>query len=314
MGQTASKRADSSPLTSENNLHRFQSNSAWGKTDVLVSSFVDHFDVKVKSETSVSGWVLKEERTNRTLSKGGQNPANQLGFRVANSFHDSYRLTLFLNIDREQVPIALSLSAPKDMNKDSSENIDDFQDNPDQPYNNMVKTFYEKAVKSYSKGDKLHALSFLKKAEELDPLQSQVQSLLEKIQSLSETHRDMLDIAKDDFNKGKKEEALAKLNDYLKGNPNNEEALELKDKIEGQIHDLKTRKNAGAKVKKTSTLNNNDRQSQADEAYNLGLESYRKDDFVSAKRFWEETLQIQPNHQQARRNLDRLKVEHPELK
>ncbi|HUO57909.1 MAG TPA: hypothetical protein VMV05_07000, partial [bacterium] len=55
-----------------------------------------------------------------------------------------------------------------------------------------------------------------------------------------------------------------------------------------------------------------DQQSKADEAYNLGLESYRKEDYVSAKKFWEETLQFQPNHPQARRNLDRLKDEHPE--
>jgi tetratricopeptide (TPR) repeat protein len=55
-------------------------------------------------------------------------------------------------------------------------------------------------------------------------------------------------------------------------------------------------------------------QSKADEVYNLGLESYRKEDYASAKKFWEETLELQPNHLQARRNLERLREEHPELK
>jgi tetratricopeptide (TPR) repeat protein len=54
-----------------------------------------------------------------------------------------------------------------------------------------------------------------------------------------------------------------------------------------------------------------DRQAKADEAYNLGLDSYRKDDYVSAKKFWEQTLQIDPQYIQAQQNLDRLNQEHP---
>ena len=57
-----------------------------------------------------------------------------------------------------------------------------------------------------------------------------------------------------------------------------------------------------------------DNQAQADQSYNLGLESYGKGDYAAAKNYWEETLQFQPNHLQAQRNLDRLKDEHPELK
>ena len=57
-----------------------------------------------------------------------------------------------------------------------------------------------------------------------------------------------------------------------------------------------------------------DTEAKADEAYNLGLESYRKDDFVNAKKFWQETLEIDPRNLQAKRNLDRLLEVHPDLK
>ena len=35
--------------------------------------------------------------------------------------------------------------------------------------------------------------------------------------------------------------------------------------------------------------------------HNLGLDSYQKDDFVSAKKFWQEALKIDPKYLQARR-------------
>jgi len=56
-----------------------------------------------------------------------------------------------------------------------------------------------------------------------------------------------------------------------------------------------------------------ERKAKADEAYNLGLDSYRKDDFVSAKKFWEEALKIDSQYIQAQQNLDRLNQEHPGL-
>lgn len=57
-----------------------------------------------------------------------------------------------------------------------------------------------------------------------------------------------------------------------------------------------------------------DSQAEADETYNLGLESYRNGDLANAVKFWKETLNFNPNHEQAKRNLDRLLQEHPELK
>lgn len=52
---------------------------------------------------------------------------------------------------------------------------------------------------------------------------------------------------------------------------------------------------------------------KADRAYNLGLESYRQEDYAAAKKFWEETLLIDPRHEKAKRNLARLQKTHPNL-
>ena len=57
-----------------------------------------------------------------------------------------------------------------------------------------------------------------------------------------------------------------------------------------------------------------DSDAQADQFYNMGLRCYGNDDFAGAKKYWQETLKLQPNHQQAARNLQRLLDEHPELK
>lgn len=291
--------------------------------NVLVRDTASGFQVEAKSDSAIYGWVLKDEKTSQTLSKGGINPANQLKFGVNQPFQSSYRLTLYLNSDREQVPVVVRLSAQK---ADSAvktpgvivEGLEDFQDNPDRPYNTMVKNLYEKAVENYSRGDNLHALALLKKAEELDPLQPQVEALLEKIQGPAEKPADPLDQVRDAMKNGKMEEALAKVDDYLEEHPDDEDALALKDKIEGRSPEAV--KKPAAKLKKAAVkktpLPQNDQASQAkaDQAYNLGLDSYRKGDYAAAKKFWEETLEIQPTHLQAQRNLARLKDEHPDLK
>ncbi|HJT23057.1 MAG TPA: hypothetical protein VJ873_00660, partial [bacterium] len=227
----------------------------------------------------------------------------------------------YLNTDREQVPTVIRLVAQKGgaVSKNPEvavDGLEDFQDNPDRPYNAMVKNLYGQALVSYSKGDNLHALSLLKKAEELDPVQPQVEVLLEKIQGPSEKTSDPLEQVRDALKKGKTEEAQAKLEDYLDAHPDDPDALALKDQIEGHP---KPAKKAAPKVKKASKEKPTPQseqaiQAKADQAYNLGLNSYRQNDFATAKKFWEETLEIMPTHVQAQRNLERLKREHPDLK
>ena len=53
---------------------------------------------------------------------------------------------------------------------------------------------------------------------------------------------------------------------------------------------------------------------EADRFYNLGFDCYRKGDLAGAKKNWEETLKLDPNHPQAIHNLQRLAEEHPDLK
>ncbi len=57
-----------------------------------------------------------------------------------------------------------------------------------------------------------------------------------------------------------------------------------------------------------------DSRAKADGTYNLGLESYRKGDLAAAKRYWTQTLEWDPRNAQAKKNLERLQSEHPELK
>lgn len=73
----------------------------------------------------------------------------------------------------------------------------------------------------------------------------------------------------------------------------------------------KWEKRVAAMAAPSSTL---DSEAKADEAYNLGLQSYRNNDLMSAKKFWSDALELNPGNQQARRNLDRLLEDHPELK
>ncbi len=70
--------------------------------------------------------------------------------------------------------------------------------------------------------------------------------------------------------------------------------------------------------KKLSALSRNSvpesDESKADEAYNLGLDSYRNGDLDDAKKFWNQAIELNPQHLQAKRDLERLIEEHPEFK
>ena len=106
-------------------------------------------------------------------------------------------------------------------------------------------------MQDYAQKDVHAALEHLKKAEELDPIQPQVQAFLEKIQgSSSENPSNPLIKAREALKKGNKEEALAKLADYLDEHPGDPEALELKDQIEGKDAPQSAVKNALAKARK----------------------------------------------------------------
>jgi tetratricopeptide (TPR) repeat protein len=74
----------------------------------------------------------------------------------------------------------------------------------------------------------------------------------------------------------------------------------------------KDKKNS-KKSQKMAPEDSDDAQAEADQTYNLGLESYRNGNYADAEKFWQQTLEIDPNHVQAKKNLIRLKAEHPDL-
>lgn len=298
----------------------YRTKTVWGTVQALVRPQSDGFSMEVRSETPMTGWILKNETGDQTLARGGLGSIKQFMTKVPKAFQGNFKLTVFLNAEQDSVPVALQLGsktgiAGKDIPAEAEE---EYEENSDHPYHAMVRSLYERALEDLAKGDRFHALSHLKKASDLDPLQPQVRNLLEKIQGPASKTIDPVEQARTTWESGNKEGALSKLDDILSNDPDNEKALTLKKDIQGKQKKTRSKPVPDAprtKARKISTpVNEKEIQAKADQAYNLGLESYRKSDYAAAKKFWAETLQILPTHTQARRNLDRLLEDHPELK
>jgi Tfp pilus assembly protein PilF len=111
--------------------------------------------------------------------------------------------------------------------------------------------------------------------------------------------------------------ALEKIEALLAADPKDPEALALKRKVEAVLNGGEE----GAKKKSVrhrrstpAPQEDPDSRGRADQAYNLGLESYRKGNWAGAKSFWEQALKNDPNHLQSRKALERLQAEQPGLK
>jgi Tfp pilus assembly protein PilF len=215
----------------------------------------------------------------------------------------------------------------------------------------LTKSLYDQAGQAYVEGKNANAIDLLHKALKVDASEPQVLAFLAKLDPTAAANPEERSIT-DSLAKAQKaetnhdyHEAKNLYSDVLKANPGNKTATDgltrveaglLKDAaklLEGYIQegDGKKAKAILAKIEQSfpnddrikdwqariATLSNSDsstdRKAKADEAYNLGLESYRKDDFASAKKFWEEALQIDPHYIQAQQNLNRLTQEHPGL-
>lgn len=298
----------------------YRTKTVWGTVQALVRPQSDGFSLEVRSETPMTGWTLKNETGDQTLAKGGLGAVKQFMAKVPKVFQGNFKLTVFLNAEQDSVPVALQLGSKtgttgKDIPAEAEE---EYEENPDHPYHAMVRSLYEQAVEDLAKGDRFHALSHLKKASDLDPLQPQVRNLLEKTQGPPSKTVDPVEQARTVWKSGNKDGALSQLDDILSNDPDNEKALALKKEIAGKQKKARSKsipETPQVKVRKApAPMNEKEAQAKADQAYNLGLESYRKNDYAAAKKFWMETLQILPTHTQARRNLDRLLEDHPELK
>lgn len=144
----------------------------------------------------------------------------------------------------------------------------------------------------------LAAKSDFEKALKIDPKNKEALSGLERVSAMIDPLQAKIKEMEKAYLLKQKKTADACLRDISRWEPNYPKLEEWKAKIVAM---------AGAE-------SGQDTEAKADEAYNLGLESYRKDDFVNAKKFWQETLEIDPRNEQAKRNLDRLLEEHPDLK
>jgi len=145
----------------------------------------------------MTGWSLKNKSGDQTLGKGSLNATRQFSSKILKTFQGNYRLTVFLNAEQDSVPVALQLGS-----KSTAEGISisgdaqpEYDENMDHPYHAMVRSLYDQAVSDLAKGDRFHALSHLKKATELDPLQPQVRDLLDKTEGPATETVDPIDQA-----------------------------------------------------------------------------------------------------------------------
>jgi tetratricopeptide (TPR) repeat protein len=284
--------------------------------------------------------------------------------------------------------------------------LEDFKDDPDRPYNKLVKSDFLEAVEYYHHKHYAQALEKLEQAQNIDPDQLQVRDFTAQVQlensdvlnakevqraqkEWKEDNGDMaleilnnvlkkspqfqpaLDLKKQISSVTEKEkfdqvapllskarrtegadqflEARKYYQEVLKNDPQNEEARKGLERVMGlidpllkKLKELESAIDANQKEKAQAALEeieqlapkhpklaswrkkiaalgksnetSEDSQAKADEAYNLGVESYRKDNWVEAKRFWVQAVELNPQHLQAKRSLDRLLEDHPDLK
>ncbi|MGH7739995.1 MAG: tetratricopeptide repeat protein, partial [bacterium] len=292
----------------------------WAHLSVQVQPNGNAFSVKVLSSSPLSGWILKDSTGGHVLAKGGCAPNPTLQFQVPSAFQSGDRLTLFIDADHEEMPAIMRLTTnPSHSTSETGNSVDaeNFQSDPGRPYNKMVETLYDQALADYGQGRTDDALSLLKNAQELDPEQTQVQGLLKKVRAdesysgdkgLSHVSTVDSDVEKDlnptiDTRSKHKSRAIQKDESI---------AAYFKTTDTPKISSPKKKRHK-KKSKKKVILTETQTEAEADQAYNLGLESYRLGNYADAEKDWEQTLLIDPNHPQAQRDLARLKAEHPEL-
>ena len=361
-----------SPLAIQNltTTYKFHQDAVWAHLEATVRDHQDGFNISIKSDTTLTGWILRDSETNEVVQKGGLGGVKTFTAEIPKSFKRGYRLSVFVKTDQDQVPAVLNLTpqeGKKDSNGISDASIPDFEENPDHAFNAMVKSLYKQAILAFSSGDKNNALNYLNQAADLDPTQAQVQSFrrliqtsgLEKPSATQTTHETKSPAEKENSDGGNAEDLASSAKkaesngDLLKARTLYGKAIRLKpdqtdwsaalDRINRRMAlqkfetavKAKNRPDAQSAYTKLKALDpdnpkltewkqqldallssapKSDTDAQADVLYNLGLGSYAQDDFAGAKKYWQETLKIKPNHQQASGNLEKLLDAHPELK
>ena len=331
--------------------YRFKADTVWAKVYCTVIDYRDHFQIECESDSPMEGWVLDDNQTEKNVSSNQDITGRTFKIEVARRFTD-YILTVFVEGDNDkQIPLLLELQPSKETLSQITV-YKAFEVNPTRPYNGLVKSLYDQAGHAYDLGDTKSALDYLTKAQQIDPSETQVLGFIAKLSPKMEenpTQRFVADcLKKAQKAEADKNSAEAKKQylEILKMDAKNQNALEGIDRLQAALREEAAKaieKNIkDGDLKKAQTVLTRfkalfaddvrvkawqdqidqlanastpaERKAKADTAYNLGLDSYRKDDFTSAKKFWQEALQIDPKYLQAQQNLDRLAQEHPELK
>jgi len=328
--------------------YRFATETVWAKLSIIVIDFKNHFQVECQSDSPMEGWVLTNRQNDKIIGNSDEDLGEAFKFNVAQPFID-YEFTVFVEGDNDQqIPMVINLAPEKDKVTRLSVCVP-FVENPNRAYNTLVKSLYEQAEQAYGQGDDKSAINYLEKAQKVDNTEPQVLAFLARLSPQTPDNSTQKFI-EDSLAKAQKAEADKKIHDaeteyaeVLKVDPKNQTAIEgiyrlqaqllqqAADLIEKEIKEGDYPKAKTLLVKIKQDFPNDvrikewqdqidelagagtvaERNAKADEAYNLGLDSYRKDDFDSARKFWEQTLQIDPQYIQAQQNLDRLNQEHP---
>jgi tetratricopeptide (TPR) repeat protein len=294
----------------------------WAALKVKRTEESNSFETWVSSDVPLDGWLLTRKGSSKPLGRKTLNAVYGFHFKVPQTFSDELVLTVFPLVDGSPQPLVVSWSEKVLPGASSEEGVDPWMQwhgDPTRPYNGVVQGLFVSAVKSY-RADRLdEAMKTLDKALALDPSQPQVLDLREKMLegAGSPTRRKDLREAKKLLKNGDPEAALKITDALLALDAKDEEASILKKKIEAVLEGKNPKPVRQArKPRKESAAPSEDPLSQgrADQAYNLGLESYRKGNWGGAKSFWEQALQNNPHHLQARRALERLQAEQPNMK
>jgi hypothetical protein len=267
-------------------VYRFHAETVWDKLNITVEDQNGHFKVICQSNNVVNGWTLSTGENDNIIARSDKSSDDNFEISVDTPFTPC-ELTVLVNNDAQEIPMVVSLSP-------DTENVWITPTPSPTPSETRVVDLLNLAQKLEIGQNSLEALKLYLVVLKIDPHNKTAQAGLARIQDA----------------------VLAMLIKKLEHTLADHDA-EASQSVLAQIKKLNPadKRIAGWQLQIDSFSQNStqSRKAKADEAYNLGLDSYRKDDFSSAKKFWEETLQIDPNYLQARQNLDRLTQEHPGL-
>lgn|GEM_PF-2623890 len=280
------------------------------------------FQVWLESDVPLDGWLLTRKGVSKPLGRRSLDAAYRVRFVVEEAFSSDLVLTVFPLVDGSPQPLVVPWQDPRAVSlpKEGEEALDPWthwQADPTRPYNGVVQGLFVSSVRAFQEGRREEAMRLLDKALTLDRTNPQVLDLRERVlaESGSPQLRTRLREAEGLLEAGDAWGALARLDALSPQDAEHPEVVGLRKKAEtvlrGQTAPPKTRRAKKARKEPRAPQEDPGAKARADEAYNLGLEAYRKGGWEVAIGFFEQALREDPGHLQARRALERVKAERP---